>query len=192
MKITGDSIKEIPEGRPNKRLPPQKYQQCRLWKFLSSGSFWQSLPTNHSSHPCQKCLGLLQMLFQWLASDKQKKLIRVKERNLSCKLIVVNQTAKWYSSYCLDAQAWFFFFFFFSFQRQKLWSIYVANVQHNTWLCTALSIAGPICSRTSLPLRRLAITSICTRQITFKKSWGKLIENSRMPFNLSFQGVCCL
>lgn len=43
-----------------------------------------------------------------------------------------------------------------------LTSYYLSN--NNTWLCTALSMAGPILSRTSLPLSRLTITSICTIQ----------------------------
>ena len=33
-----------------------------------------------------------------------------------------------------------------------------------TWLWTALNMAGPILSRTSLPLSKLAITSICITQ----------------------------
>lgn len=46
-----------------------------------------------------------------------------------------------------------------------------------TWLWTALSIAGPIRSRTSLPLKRLAMTSICMeKELRIKKKKRKRVN----------------
>ena len=49
-----------------------------------------------------------------------------------------------------------------------------------TWLWTALSIAGPIRSRTSLPLKRLAMTSI----YIYKDKIGKAFEHKKIKENL--------
>lgn len=50
-----------------------------------------------------------------------------------------------------------------------------------TWVCTALNITGPTSSRTSLPLKRLEMMSICKKQVI---TWtNTIIPTDRQEIN---------
>lgn len=70
--------------------------------------------------------------------------------------------------------------------KQNWWKFWKLLYAKHTWLCTALSIAGPMRSRTSLPLRRLTMTSIYTKKLQTKSLWSSTQSNHKYSFQTSW------